>query len=272
MSSTAPSIRRRGAPFSPTPASLGLIDRVAARIEPDDPGLVEWYRGYAAAQRARLALDLDLVELWVPRSAAVLEYGSVPLVLTAALRERGFSVQGLDLAPDRFASAIKSLGLTVRRCDVETERVPFSDASVDAILFNELFEHLRIDPIFTLQEALRVLRPGGHLLLSTPNLLSLSGLVNLLVRGEAHSCSGDVYAQYEKLKSLGHMGHTREYTAREVMRFLDRSGFEVSSVLYRGGHPSRLVRLALEALPGLRPFATFVATRRPAATPTSPDP
>lgn len=206
-------------------------------------------------------MDLHLVERHAEPTAKVLEYGAVPLLMTTALAESGYDAVALDVAPERFASSIDELGLNVVRCDVETELVPFAEASFDVILFNELFEHLRIDLIFTLREVLRVLRPGGTLLLSTPNLRSLRGLKNLLVHHRAHAVSGGVFTQWRKLETLGHMGHVREYTAREVCDVLGDVGFRVERLVYRGGHGRGVVGLVERLAPSLRPFFTVVARR-----------
>ena len=64
--------------------------------------------------------------------------------MTGALAAQGFEVRAIDVKPERFAKAISDLGLEVTRCDVETEAVPFDSDTFDTILFNELFEHLRI--------------------------------------------------------------------------------------------------------------------------------
>jgi SAM-dependent methyltransferase len=246
---------------------LALVDEVAARIRPDDPTLEEWCAHYCREHRGRLAADLRLVEEHAAPGGRILEYGAVPLVMTAALAALGFEVRALDVKPERFAGAIARLGLDVIRCDVETEAVPFPSETFDTILFNELFEHLRLDPVFTLGEALRVLRPGGRLLLSTPNLRSLRGIRNLIVHNQGHAASGDVYEQYAKLHSLGHMGHVREYTTREVSDFLHRIGFRVDRIVFRGGHGRGVVGLAERLTPSLRPFFTLVATREPLDAP-----
>ncbi len=240
---------------------LDLLDRVAARIRPDDAALEEWFASYCRQHRRRLAADLRLIERHVEPAARILEYGAVPLLLTAALATLGYQVSAVDVAPERFATTITRLGLDVSGCDVETETVPFAAESFDAVLFNELFEHLRIDPVFTLREARRVLKPGGLLLLSTPNLRSFRGLKNLLFHNRGHAVSGGVYCQYEKLETLGHMGHVREYTTREVAEFLARSGFQVEKIVFRGGHGRGVVGVAERLLPALRPFFTLVATR-----------
>ncbi len=252
---------REAEPFRLPAANLALIDRVAARIRPDDSALEAWCRDYSRQHRRRLAADLRLVERHLPAGARILEYGAVPLLLTAALTQRGYRVSALDIAPERFAGAIERLGLDVARCDVETGPVPFAAGSFQAVLFNELFEHLRIDPIFTLREAHRVLAPGGAILLSTPNLRSFRGLRNLLLHNRGYAVSGGVYRQYEKLETLGHMGHVREYTTREVSEFLSRVGFRIEAVVFRGGHGRGPVGLAERLLPSMRPFFTLVAAK-----------
>jgi SAM-dependent methyltransferase len=249
------------------PELLALVDRTAARLQPDEASLAPWFTAYVREHRSRLAADLRLVERHVSPAARLLEYGAVPLVTTAALGSLGYEVHAVDIRPARFERSIADLGLDVACCDVETAPVPFASASFDAVLFNELLEHLRINPVFTLREACRVLRPGGRLLLSTPNLRSFRGLANLLVSGRALTTSGGVYEQFEKLETIGHMGHVREYTAREVTDLVSRCGFDVEAVVFRGGHGAGLVGLAERLASAWRPFFTVVASRRADAVP-----
>jgi SAM-dependent methyltransferase len=127
---------------------------------------------------------------------------------------------------------------------VETELLPLETGICDVGNFNELFEHLRINPVFTLGEVHRVLKPNGILLLSTPNLRSLKGLVNFLFKNKAYSCLGSIYDEYKKLEHLGHMGHVREYTTREMSEFLYRSGFRLQTIVFRGRDDQKLAQLA----------------------------
>jgi SAM-dependent methyltransferase len=243
-------------------ATLRRLNRLATIIEPDSRELAVWTENYFREHGRRLAVDLELVQRSFEHGSRLLEYGAVPPLVTAALAELEYRISGLDIAPERFASAIANLGLDVRACDVEHEPVPFPDESFDGVLFNELFEHLRINPIFTLSEALRVVRPGGRVLLSTPNLRSFRGLRNLVLRNQGHAVSGGIYRQYEKLTTLGHMGHVREYTTREVTDFLTRIGFEVEEIVFRGGHGHGVVGLAERLAPSLRPFFTAIASKK----------
>jgi 2-polyprenyl-3-methyl-5-hydroxy-6-metoxy-1,4-benzoquinol methylase len=241
--------------------SYALLDEVSARIRPEDPSLDEWFATYCREHRTRLAADLQLIEQHVAPHAKVLEYGAIPLVMTAALAALEYNVSAVDVKPERFATAISSLGLDVTKCNVETEPAPFTAETFDTVLFNELFEHLRINPVFTLREVHRVLKPGGSLLLSTPNLRSFRGIRNLLVRNQGHAVSAGVYRQYEKLETLGHMGHVREYTTREVSEFLTRVGFRVDKIVFRGGHGKGAVGIAERLAPSLRPFFALIAKK-----------
>jgi len=238
------------------------VESVTKLISRDASDLPGWYRDYADAHRSRIAFDLDLVRDHVRKDARVLEVGSVPFLLTCALQDLGYDLYGVDIAPERFQAVIPLMTSTISKCDIETESLPFPDASFDAILFFELFEHLRINPIFTMREVFRVMKPSAVILLSTPNLKSLDGIINFLFRGMASSVCGDIYKEFEKLQVIGHMGHVREYTRNEVVDFLTKSGFTVTQIIYRGWYPNKCKRLVLRLFSQLRPYVTIVATKQ----------
>jgi SAM-dependent methyltransferase len=249
--------------LAPRSSTLRMVESVIAEIHPDRAELAEWFRGYAAGHAARFALDFEMLQASVPIESSVLEFGSVPPILTGALKKAGYRVTGIDIAPERFESAIVRLGLEVRKRDIEREPLPFETSSFDTVIFNELFEHLRIDLIFTMREVLRVLKPGGMMLLSTPNFRSWNGIMNFVVRNRGYSCDGEVFLQYEKLEKLGHMGHVREYTSYEVTDFLEKVGFDVEKLTFRGMHGSWLPQLIMRLVPTLRPFMTVTARKPP---------
>lgn len=74
---------------------------------------------------------------------------------------------GVDPEPSRIADAIaKKSAATEYYCC--TDSFPIADASVDGVLVNEVLEHVA-DEAATLREIRRVLRPGGHLVVISPN-------------------------------------------------------------------------------------------------------
>jgi SAM-dependent methyltransferase len=246
-----------------TPAT---VDRAFHELEDAlglvSPDLVEWNRQYFVGHRERYRADLCLVADSY-RGGPLLEVGSLPCHMTFCLRELGYPVVGVDLDPSRAEALIGALRLDVRQCDIERDPLPFGDESMGFVLFAETFEHLRLNPIFTLSEISRVLEPGGVMVLTTPQLYSASTIARLLVgRG-----FNDPYEEYRKLYTVGHMGHVRLYSTREVRTFLSRAGFEVARVGYRMHHheqPRALTRgatLLYGLVPKLRPYQTVVATK-----------
>jgi len=243
------------------PEHLALIDRNAERVVPDEASLCEWCAGYLRAHRERLAEDLAIIERELP-SGRLLEIGSVPPLLTAALKESGREAVGVDIAPARFAGCIGELGLDVRACDIERDTLPFGDGEFTGVIFNEVFEHLRIDLIHTMGELARVTKPGGRMVLTTPNMRSARGMIALLVRGRSAFLCPDVHEQYNKLRTIGHMGHVREYTERDVTDLCARAGFSHAKTIWRRGARESVLERAVCAIAApMRPYMSIILVR-----------
>ena len=220
---------------------------------------------YFTLLRANYVDDLMRIE-GLQRGSAMLEIGGYPFYFSMCLRKLGVDLTTVDLAPQRAQELIREHSLRVAACDIEREPLPFENRSVATIVLCATFEHLRVDPFFALGEMRRVLQPDGVLYLTTPNLYRLGNVVSFaLGRGLAF----DPIREYGKLRTLGHMGHVREYTASEIRRFLAGAGFATVEVGTRAT-PSRrgkLVDAIHQLMPGLR--SELVVTARPAPGSTS---
>lgn len=90
----------------------------------------------------------------------------------------GNEVVGIDVDREALEQAAK-LGIETHWADAE-EPLEFPDESFDVVVLGEVVEHVR-DPWALVEEATRVLRPGGTLLGSTPNGYRLKNRVRFLL-------------------------------------------------------------------------------------------
>jgi ubiquinone/menaquinone biosynthesis C-methylase UbiE len=143
---------------------------------------------------------------------------------TSATALAGHTIVGVDWSQDALRRAATRLTYTVRG-ELGGTGLPFATGSADAVLFSEVIEHL-VDPDAALDELRRVLRPGGHLMLSTPNLaawynrlLLLAGVQPVFSEVSMRGIHGRPGTQV--------VGHLRLYTARALRSLLTASGFHV---------------------------------------------
>jgi SAM-dependent methyltransferase len=110
--------------------------------------------------------------------ARILELGAGSGAFTKRLLAAGFDVEAADLDPTGWPHEHVPLHVV----DLNTGPWPFADAAYDGIVAVEVIEHLE-NPSSFLRNARRHLRPGGTLLLTTPNVVSLASRRALLLRG-----------------------------------------------------------------------------------------
>ncbi|MFD6431438.1 class I SAM-dependent methyltransferase [Streptomyces venezuelae] len=160
------------------------------------------------------------------RTATVLDIGcgDGTAAATAAPLLAGHRVIGVDWSQDALKRAHARIPYVVRG-ELTDGGLPFADGAADAVLFSEVVEHL-VDPDSALDELRRVLRPGGHLMLSTPNLAAWYNR-GLLLAGVQPVFSEVSLRGIHGRPGKEVVGHLRLYTARALREFVAASGFEV---------------------------------------------
>ncbi len=112
----------------------------------------------------------------LPTGGAVLEVGCGTGGLVVAAARTGRAVVGVDIASRWLVVARRRLadqGLRAPLVAAEAERLPWPDATFDALAADSVLEHLD-DPARALREWRRVLRPGGTLVVWSPNRFTLT--------------------------------------------------------------------------------------------------
>ncbi len=212
------------APEAPKPSPYLDYIRGFCHDRPEDANYVE-------SHITRLARTLELTPPGGPVDA-VLEMGAY-MHITPALKSRlGYGeVRGCYLGPlgRTDQRRVTSSSGEVFECEVdlfdaEVDRYPYEDGRFATVVCCELLEHLYEDPMHLMSEVNRVLRDGGHLVLSTPNICSLRAISAMLL-----SYHPGLFHHYVKPDEKGDRDprHAREYAPRDLQALFEAAGFAV---------------------------------------------
>ena len=89
-----------------------------------------------------------------------------------------------------------SFECTLELFDAEKDRFPYADGYFSTVLCCELVEHLTEDPMHMMAEINRILRPGGHLVLTTPNIGSLRAIA-----GDSGGLSSRIFSRVHSTRA-----------------------------------------------------------------------
>jgi len=165
---------------------------------------------------------------------AILEMGAYMQITPALKHQLGYgTVRGCYYGPAGKTDhhKIESESGQPFVCDVdlfdaEKDLFPYADQSFDTVLCCELLEHLTADPMHMMSEIHRILKPGGALLLTTPNISSHRA-IHAILHGY-HPSFFPAYILPRKPGEEAEARHNREYTAKEVHLLFWETGFEIT--------------------------------------------
>jgi len=158
-----------------------------------------WFRG-------KRNLVWKLLGRYLPAGSVprILDVGCGTGITLKALEDLGFAA-GVD-SVEPALSFCRSRGIS-RLVRSEAQALPFQDRGFDVVLALDLIEHVREDRR-VIAEAARVLRPGGHLLVTVPAFPFL-------------------FSSHDRA-----LGHFRRYRKAELLEVLTSVGLEVEKISY----------------------------------------
>jgi SAM-dependent methyltransferase len=164
------------------------------------------------------------------------EYTDLDLTLANYYGTRGETSETVSWLPPG-SSTRREVVRKSSMFNVEEDEFPYPDESFDVLLFCEMIEHMLMDPMATLRQIHRVLKPGGVMLLTTPNVARIENVVRL-----THGLN-----MYDPYSGFGPYGrHNREFTRHELHRLMEFAGFEVEQSITADGHPVNLASYPLK--------------------------
>jgi SAM-dependent methyltransferase len=223
------------------------------------------------------------VSQWLPASAAprVLEVGCANGYLAYLFSLMGYDTSAVDAYDDEKREEMFRKGrvsYTTSNLNAARPLEDVPDASFDAVLLGEVFEHILNHPAGLLKAVLRILRPDGLVVLTTPNPSTLANGFRLLndryVLWGTPNFLRDIKLDGGQVIDRGDI-HYHEYPAWIVRDLMAELGYRIERVTYynAGAAPThafakRLVKklLLMSGLSRQRLFAFgyIICARKPA--------
>lgn len=235
-----------------------------------------WNKNRIAAHRKRFLhrekISLKILSHILKKGATFLDAGCGNGMFLQRVKEKfpEVNLRGADYSQAEVREARKQ-GLDVKRADFG-KNIPFKSSEFDAVYAAELIEHL-YDPDLFLEESNRVLKKGGYLIITTPNLCAWFNRV-LMPLGiqplflEPSTKSKLVGAGFLKRfkQDPWPVGHIRIFTLAALQDMLFMYGFKpvaVKGANYDEGFPSSVLWLdnIFTAFPKLAAHLVIVARK-----------
>ncbi len=120
--------------------------------------------------------------------------------------------------------------------DLNCEKIPLKDSSIDILIAGEIIEHM-FNPTRFLSEINRVLKKGGLLILSTPNICSFKNRIRMLFNLIPEHSANHLQCSNKDIHHL--QDHVGDFNSRSIKCHLNNAGFRLSKldsngVIFRG--------------------------------------
>lgn len=178
---------------------LTLLQRMIGQVSLLEPLLTDW-------------IDCSVMYLPFGTGKKLLEIGTGSGDLLREMAELGWKVEGVEIDPVAVKAA-EAMGLTVREGTLIQQAYP--ENTFDAIVMSHVIEHV-YQPEAFLIECYRILKPGGTLVVLTPN------------------ASGWIQRQYHEANfALDPPRHLHYFTFQSMRSLIRKAGFDDAAVELR---------------------------------------
>lgn len=127
----------------------------------------------------------DLFQKFLPQPSKVADLAAGEGAFSVKLKELGHDVRAVDASPDNWKAP--DIPLEIKDLDSDfAESVVSEHGQFDAVVAIEIIEHLE-NPFRFVRECARLLKPGGLLFLTTPNVEAVNSRLIFLYSGRLNS-------------------------------------------------------------------------------------
>ncbi|NOX71220.1 MAG: class I SAM-dependent methyltransferase [Candidatus Micrarchaeota archaeon] len=200
---------------------------------------------YYSVHRKKIETVLGLLSGFEGKNALDIGCGDgyITEIIGKSISARMF---GVEISADAAKKA-KEKGINVKLFDITKGKLPFESDFFDMVFCGDVIEHV-YDTEKLLENILDVLRPGGTLILSVPNIASwynrgflLIGWLPTWVESASKLYTGNPFMKNS-------VGHIRAFTEKSLSSLLDIIGFENivvkgSPILGNGMYSSRYEKI-----------------------------
>ena len=179
----------------------------------------------------REAICLDLIDGVIKPQDSFVDFGCGTgwFLLQVRKRHAELVLKGVEYSQTQLENCPDD-SLDLQQGDFQ-KPLAFEDASLDFAYSGEVLEHL-VDPDYFLRELNRVVKPGGHILLSTPNLCAWHSRILMLLGIQPifyESSSQDARVGFGPMraikKDITPVGHLRLFSTTAMRELLELNGF-----------------------------------------------
>ncbi|MDP2709050.1 MAG: class I SAM-dependent methyltransferase [bacterium] len=189
---------------------------------------------------------LNRLEKLYHNNFKLLDVGSRCGHILMGARALGYDCYGCDILKysELYNNRFKRFGIKNSACLFPDDKIPYEDNFFDLAILSETIEHYNFHPAVVFKEISRVLKKGGLLLITTPNLARLNNRIKILL---GKSINYDIWLPYNDGI------HYREYNDEELAYLLKSGGLETEEIkfIYFDYKDSNLLVRAANLLSGL---------------------